>query len=430
MGKKEVTREHPCPICGHDHWCIWIDGQNGPLIACHRSDTKETVKGYDGLTYLFVKVGSKGECHLYEEQQQANDARCRWLEEQKRLHPEKYKNVKIRKRTNSSENIAKSKNYINRSQYTKKYIEPDDRHPEHLDQVYREMLSQLILEDKHKDYLRSESWTEDMFLRYSIRSLPMQDGKRYQTKLLSRNVWRKSLCRSIEKKLGKDCFLGIPGFYRDNSGEWNIYGIIDGGIIFPLYDINGYIIRLRIRPDYSEESKDWANKNGKKLGKYINFQSMSEAYDDEKKIIYNTLTDGCRAGGRIGFYMYNYDGNWQKHIKLAFITEGEKKSIVYNYYRGVVCICLPGVSSWRKLFEEKDGMSIVRLLWLMGCRFLVVGFDADKETNVNVLKNERATVEELKKIGFQLATVSWNPQIAKGIDDLIVQNLNPKVHMC
>lgn len=417
-----VTPHEPCPICGKPDWCKWVDGNNGPLICCHRSETQSNLLGMDGRNYLFIHLSKGGSC-VYGEQEQEEAGKRRWIEEQMRINPNFKYRGKNNMRSVSATAVTKVKS---RAGYKHAYYVADDEHPEHLDAVYRALLKRLALDNDDKKYLLSEKWEEKMFTLYNVKSLPMVDRRRYELGIKSYLPWRKAVCRSIEEELGADCFIGVPGFFKDKNGNWTIHGAAGGAIIFPLFDLDGRIIRLRLRPKYGDEDKERASEKGIKLPKYISMTSYKEVIDDENEIISNALDCGCQATSRVGFYLYDTEGNWQKDFSLLFTTEGEKKSMVYNYYRGIAVACLPGVGTWSNLTDDK----ITESLKAKGTEYIVVGFDADKETNANVLRSERNAVDALKELGFQLAVANWNQKIAKGIDDLTVLGLEPELFLC
>lgn len=418
--KFNVSTNSPCPICGKPDWCMWIQGNNGPLIACHRGTdnaSSSIIMGYDGHRYVFSHMGRGGECYIYEDYEQHMNSLAEWKEKNGYINNPRHNSKR-------SCTIHTQKKYINK-------IDPCSDNPEHLDKVYSALLEHLKPDETTISYLKSEKWTDEMMRIYRIGTLPMSDARRYNSNIKSSDPWRKQLCTEIEQTLGKDCFLGVPGFYVNTTGRWTIYGAPKGGIIFPVFNIDGKIIRLRIRPFYGKDDFVKAEQNGKKLPKYINLHSCKECRDDENLEITNQLNHGCAAGNVVGFYMFNKRGEWINNPEVLFFTEGEKKSAVYNYISGKCVVCIQGVGSWRKFILQEDSRpSLAEECRNRGTRYAVVGFDADKETNYHVLKSENGLLTALKKQDFMVAVAEWNQRLAKGIDDLCVLGLEPQIYLC
>ena len=56
----------------------------------------------------------------------------------------------------------------------------------------------------------------------------------------------------------------------------------------------------------------------------------------------------------------------------------------------------------------------------------VVAYDSDACVNEQVLHHQQGLVQKLKENNIPVAVASWNYNVAKGIDDLIMLGLNPK----
>lgn len=408
MGKvNNVSKKNPCPICGKSDWCFSLPSEDGKITFCHRvlsGIKEERTLGTDGKVYVFIK--STNECGLFVEEEQHK----RFMEQNKY--------------NNSYDNYISKCKELNKvkDKYADYEVEEavKEREPEFLDKVYRRLLDLLVLENKHYDYLLSEGWNENMLKRHSIASMPPYDYARYTKKLVSQNKWRKAICEILHAEFGD--LTGVPGFYMDEKGAWKLAG--RPGILFPTYDINGCLIRIHVRAEYTDEELEKAEEEDEKLAKYLPVASYYETIDDDEKRIYNHYKNGCAASGRVSIYKKSGDTPY-----IAIITEGQKKGIVVNEYRGLICVSLPGVSTYAKLIEKDYGEeSIAERLYKMGVRVMLVCFDADKEYNVHVLQSEMRTVELMKNIGFRVGAGSWNVNIAKGIDDLVVLGMNPTMH--
>lgn len=72
-----------------------------------------------------------------------------------------------------------------------------------------------------------------------------------------------------------------------------------------------------------------------------------------------------------------------------------------------------------------SGLSWLDFLKRIGCKNIVVAYDADKNTNENVALYERRLVELLKRHEFLTYTANWNFGFGKGLDDILVLGLRP-----
>jgi len=301
------------------------------------------------------------------------------------------------------------------------------------------------LDDVHRDYLHKEKWSDELIEKHQIRSLPERDFTRFKYKnTFSKNKYRKTLGNMIAEKFGKDSLIGVPGAYMDNAGNWTFAG--QKGLVFPLYDAEGYIYRLRIRMDYMDVNREmqkegnisfyeedgvkhyltpmkgfYTLENGEKVyekvrGKYRNLSSFREDDDAAKQgIIKNTYTKGCESGNQLGIY-YNAQ---RDNMFICYVTEGEKKGIYCNEKLRAPFISVPGVDSWGKLLEGEVGHRQIDILKKRGVMMFVIAYDADKAVNAKVLDCETKVIEALKKEGFAIGVANWNALYGKGIDDLL-----------
>lgn len=437
---KEVSASNPCPICGAGHGCERMHHIDGTVFhLCQTNMDGKNVKK-NGKLFIFCKFLSNGKYARYEESEARKNRIAAYKDpSRKQEKKEEFKSWKDVEREQTPTPVEE------------KVPVKDNAY---LDKIYRYLLSCLVLDNDHRDYLFSEGWDQKMIDKYQIRSFPESDFLRFRFKNhKSSNPYRKALAKKICEKFGKDCLLGVPGAYRDSKGEWTFYG--RKGILFPCYDADGFLYRLRIRMDFTDVreklipaecgdpfyEKDgqkyfvqkmkgiYTKQDGQKIfekgnGKYRNFSSYLE--DEEKKkngIIVNSLTDGCSANNNIGIY---YDKS-QSDFFICFLTEGEKKAIFAHEKMKFDCITIsfPGVNCWSKLFEGEPGKRPVDALKRRGVGIFVVAYDADKAYNEAVLKNEQQTVKALKDSGFFVGTAEWDKVFGKGLDDLLAAGFQP-----
>ena len=432
---KKVTRSNPCPICGKPDWCGWMQIDEGELLVCQR-DTEWTDQiGMDGEFYIFVSRPEGKSSSIYEEAHQ----RARRM------------NVKA-----SDPTVAAKAKKATRREYT--VINPVEiRDNKYLDMIYRYMLSLLYLDDDHQEYLAGEKWSHELMVKHMIRSFPEADFIRFKYKNNpSKNPYRKRLASQIIEKFspqyGEDCLKGVPGAFKKN-GEWTFAG--PKGILFPQYDVDGNIYRLRVRKDYRDVSAkiitngnvSYCELNGKKVyvtlsglyelvdgtkksvdiggkGKYRNFSSYhinDEEY--EKGFIVNDFDSGCGGENNLGFYMDPQRDN----MYCCWITEGEKKGIFANDKLRAPFVSVPGVNSFSLLTKGRPGERPIDKLWAKGVRLFIIAFDADKESNEAVMKAEKAAIEMIRAEGYYVGSAEWHTEHGayKGLDDLLAMGFKP-----
>jgi predicted RNA-binding Zn-ribbon protein involved in translation (DUF1610 family) len=230
--------------------------------------------------------------------------------------------------------------------------------------VYCEMLSHLTLCGKHRGDLRGRGLSDERIERNMYRTLP--DGgasRRFLASMLS----------------GFYDLPGIPGFYTDKTGRWDIDG--KGGLLIPVCDMQGYIQGLQVRLD-DETMED----SGRR------YRWLSSRYKD----------NGTKSGNWI-----HVTGDITS--KTAFLTEGPLKGDVASFLANDdLFICIAGVNSMNGLND------VIKSLGVTG---LTLALDMDRFTN----KQVRDGYERIKKTVSRIFDVKtrelkWDANY-KGIDD-------------
>lgn len=440
---REVKRNSPCPICGHDGWCCWsTDKQGYDEIICKRYNVKQNVLGGDGQSYVFSRVSSSGNL-IFQELSQKIESYNLWRQQ----NGYKPKNS-LGQDSASYRPVAKPRE---RQMTILDRVSPKS-HKE-LDKIYRSILDDLILEENHRKYLVEEGWSNNLIEKNLIRSFPEKDFSRDRYKnYFSKSLYRKGLAAKQIEKFGENALLGVPGAYKDRGGHWTFAG--PKGILFPLYDTNGYIFGLRIRMDFMDVNAKLTHVaggdsyftdaqgvkkylqplkgtyelvNGQKVwgkdsGKYRPLQSFYRDEEEYKKgFIKNSYDCGCGVGDQVGVYFHpERDKSF-----LCYITEGEKKGIYANDVLQAPVVSVPGVDSWSKLFKGQPGERIVDRLKARGIQMFVVAYDADKAKNEKVLAQEKNVVDALRAEGFRIGTAEWDIELGKGLDDLLAGGHKP-----
>lgn len=175
--------------------------------------------------------------------------------------------------------------------------------------TYATLLSMLSLTTVHKDKLLARGLTEEQIIKNEYRSTPIFGFKNLTKKIIENGCTVK----------------GIPGFYQEENGEWNInFYTKSSGIIIPVRDINGYIVGMQIRCDKIYKDR-----------KYIWFSSSNKHM-------------GVSSGSPIHFV-------GEKDTKILFITEGGLKGDIAHAISNNTFACVAGVNQYTTLkpFLEK-----------------------------------------------------------------------------
>lgn len=444
----EVKRNNPCPICGTHDFCAYRPADDGygnvylckrytmSRVTCPGSDTI----GHDGAFYLLVGESSSGS-GVY---RNANDVQKAeqngfHIYTKERLHnDQKVTGPDIRQDIVSNVNDIAS----------------DDV----LDEFYRAIIRKLPLCHEDEEYLRHEGWSDELIHSSDLCSFPIDDWRRRKVGKIfpSHQKNLATICREIIDELHVEP-VGIPGFFQKEYNG-NLYWTLNSrsGIGFPLKNHKGQIVRIRIRMNYKDSWDDYIpsdnkyflsenNYDGKKRfmipwkgvfvmnpdntmvqekekryrgsGKYRPLTSFFEKKDGTTVI--NGFHNGTEATNICG--MVSHQGN---NPLIAIATEGEKKGIKGNHSLNMPTIILPGVTSHEKLFSTRVGKNILLNLTEKGMKYIAIAFDADKASNENVLKCEKAFAENILKHGYGCIIVNWDAKYGKGLDDAIMHHAN------
>lgn len=323
-GWREATRQDPCPVCGKPDWCsVSADGQ---AVACRRVDTGAGEEREDRSGGLF------------------------WL----------YQLGDGHRPAAPPPPPAKAM--------------PPRADPETLNRVYRSLLRELRLSDRHRADLRARGLTDQAIRRGGYRSLPLRG--------------RAALAGRLVEAHGADTCATVPGFYIREEGDrryWTLAGSV--GLVIPVRDAEGRIVALKVRAD-----------------------------DPGDGSRYTTVSSSKRGGPGPGAPIHVPAG-FNGDRETVRLTEGELKADVATALSGILTVSVPGVSTWRPALA---------VLHQLGAVTVAVAFDADAETNQHVGRAAERTEQALLGEGFRVVRETWPATAGKGIDDLLAGNGVPE----
>lgn len=498
MGVMERTsRGAPCIFCGDVGYDMRItyneNGEQTQVHWCHKTHaSKGDIVSVGAKSYICktaAKVIDIGEFDLWEEYLSKDE----WIEKQKRINPD-WKPGKMSHGSNQNRRVE-----LNISSNLKSTGPITGEEPvlprEKLHEIYSYLLSMLVIEEKHKKQLEDEwcssvhpSLYSDIMGNFPIKSLPPIDKARFANNERFKNPTRKALISKLLERFGD--LRGVPGLYlrsgnyykdKPDSERWTFS--FGEGIVFPCYDKDGYLYRIRYRDDYPDleirEGRDkafegffgsfhhsydkdgkhtWtfypnsANEpggynngtvvyneslgirkillnhkglpdvGGKVSGKYKYVSSVYEKNVDGKKV--NMMEGGSRSG--VCYSLYQKPG---QSFTVVIGTEGEKKGIVSCVIKNVPTAIVAGVGCYDCLFEpDSSGKSCIDYLKEKGMKYFILCYDADKSINSNVLKAEQRFVQKLKEHGVIPCIGDWRGKFDKGLDGILVMGLDITIH--
>ena len=182
--------------------------------------------------------------------------------------------------------------------------------------VYFDFLNMLRLQPDHRENLVRRGLSFAYINQFLYKSIPLDDA------------FRKKI---IEKLSAKYDLLGIPGFYRDDTGEWKMYFKRCGGIFIPVCDREGYIQGLQMRLDVQGNEK-----------KFRWFSSKHFPYGTKAQPWIHVIGD--------------------VNAKSACLTEGAMKADIASVLsKGLLMVAIPGVNAIRLLPEMLQTLRVTKI---------------------------------------------------------------------
>ena len=213
------------------------------------------------------------------------------------------------------------------------------------DAVYRAFLDKLNLADDHRQNLLNRGLSESVITRQGYRTTPVFGVRALAKQLLSEGFG----------------LAGIPGFYRDDTGQW-VFVSEQRGILIPVRDVQGQIQGLQIRRDNVQKRKfRWVSSTGRR--------------------------DGCRSEG-----WTHFAGPVREAILLI---EGPLKADVIYHLTGQSVLAVPGVNALLQLEQT------LTLLRESGVRKIKTAFDMDFLRNWYVQNGYAELTRLLGELGLK-----------------------------
>ena len=238
-------------------------------------------------------------------------------------------------------------------------------------EVYLALLKRLVLSPRHRAELLSRGLDEDTI-----------EFRQYKSTV----GWESSrgVCVSLLKEGYK--LEGIPGFFKDRSGNWAFMTL--PGFLISSQDNDGNIQGFQIRVDDQY-------RKGKETSKYLSFSSSGKP-------------EGCSCGALI--HVAVPEGKDLRN-STVWVTEGPLKADIASRYTGMPFLGVPGVSIYKQAADYASELGINQT---------AVAYDMDIKKNPHVAKAEKALVQELLAKGIKAVPVNWDEDRGKGIDDAVI----------
>lgn len=243
---------------------------------------------------------------------------------------------------------------------------------EHRNKVYNALLNDfLLLAPNHADNLLNVRGLSDERVAYNGYATLPNFPKMLQ----------------ISKELANNFKLnGVPGFFKDQAGNWQFSLAGSPGFFIPVRDFLGRIQGLQIRRDNI----------GTDIPRYIWFSSRD-------------LAEGTGSGSPIHFV----NTDLARRTGFAVITEGPLKADICAEKMSLCFIGLAGVSSFNNIFAQYLKKEIPEL------KTVAIAFDSDWENKKPVRDAILRLMDNLEANDLNIKVWAWNTEF-KGLDDLIL----------
>lgn len=328
-----------------------------------------------------------------------------------------------------------------------------------LNNVYTKLINCLGLEDVHYKHLTSSSrqLTDVQINIREYRSFPIRP-------------WE--VVKELQEEFGVDNFAGVPGFFLA-KGTYGDYWSISGreGILIPYRNHYNEIVGFQYRIDSPPNDVNVKSSKHGLMAKVIKQPNIVQVSFEGEIIMEKEFTlkkaetilyEGQYLGwvklvkGNRYFWLSSANKNkgtgsgdpapvhisvptsqlknWQAgtlhKARTVWLGEGPLKcdiavDCIEKLYDplelediGTTFLALPGVNSWRLSLP---------ILKEMGVEQVNICFDADAASNPQVKYHLLECAKQLKADGYSANMVLWSESEAKGVDEILLQNLLPQI---
>ena len=249
---------------------------------------------------------------------------------------------------------------------------------EFMDRVYKSVVDSLTLPSTGpcREGLRRRGFTDEQIDRLAYRDFPSGPPR-----------WQ--IARTLYQQYGADV-LRVPGFVIRDQGK-GPYATIAGpdGLLIPVRNRHGQITALKVRRDDEAIAADPRSKN-----RYQYLTSHSKKWPGPKAIDGLHVPLGTDLSG-----------------SRLRVTEGPLKADRCSVGNDIPTVALQSAGAWRHAAALLKEMPNIRELHLAP--------DSDFRTNQQVARGSRELFNAAVQLGRELRLETWDPELAKGIDDAL-----------
>lgn len=303
-----------------------------------------------------------------------------------------------------------------------------------VDAFYRAFLSLCPLRPEHlKELQEKRRYSTDEIKLNLFRSVPTPDEWIKIYALLKSKNYPFDRIPGLSQIFHPDYYdskfpreLGEEGEFEDQNGKkhkgrW--YYVLNAakGYFIPVYDENGFIVRLRVRKDSGEP-------------KYVWFSSGHNI--EVEKTINKARRNGVSSGAPINISVPpNVLHRWPRgqnicsvmNMNTLLVTEGEHKSKISAKVFNAPVVGLPGAGNFEHLLP---------LIKKWNVQKLIICYDMDtlqrEDESLKSQKKQASLFQivsnftvEVAKLGVEAVIWTWNLKDGKGLDDLVLNNKLP-----
>jgi len=248
---------------------------------------------------------------------------------------------------------------------------------------YEHLFNLLSLTETHHDNLLARGIPAEEIAARGYKSFPYK---------------RRGIVAEMKKEFG-DSLLGVPGFWKDETGQLQLSGV--SGIAIPVRTPKGEIEAVKLRPDNPTNP----------TSKYIHLSSNP---DPNKKTGEVKYPRGTAAKVQVHFPFSNRKFKPGDDLR---VTEGELKADIATILSPTYTCSLPGVGLWREFLPYLETMKPGKV---------IVCYDSDKSNQVSTYSDKPFEVAlhlsefyiALMDSGVNVVIEDWDKDLGKGIDDV------------